>query len=170
MPSPDAHDHYRQGLDRIEAGEFAADRREAMQAGLDQAIEKAAQLAVEGNGYLRQVAENDGDLQRAIGQVGRPTGVPPSTADVTAEQERDLRGEEEDRRPPDNDAREAHDLAAAVEATNRLQDRLNKDRETAQRSGETTRTDPAQQHIPRLEELEREQIEQKERDRDDRDR
>lgn len=40
----------------------------------------------------------------------------------------------------------------------------------AQRGGETTRTDPAQQHIPRLEELEREELERRERDRDDRDR
>ncbi|MET4689529.1 conjugal transfer protein TraA [Sinorhizobium fredii] len=163
-------DHYRDGLDRIEAGEFSADRKEAMQAGLDQAIEKAAQLAVEGNSYIREVAENDADLQRAIGRVDRPTAVPTSTAVVTVEQERELRGEEEDRRPLDNDAREANDLAAALEATNRLQNHLNKDREAAQRSGETTRTDPAQQHIPRLDELEREQIEQKERDRDDRDR
>ena len=167
-------DHYRDGLDRIESGEFSADRKEAIQAGLDQAIEKAAQLAVEGNSYVREVAEHDADLQRALGQaetnVGRSTEAPPSTPDVTAEQERGLRGEEEDRSPLDNGAREAHDLAAAIEATNRLQDRLNKDREAAQRSGETTRTDPAQQHIPRLEELEREQTEQKERDRDDRDR
>jgi hypothetical protein len=59
----------------------------------------------------------------------------------------------------------ASSLASTVYATNRLQDRLNKDKEAAQRSGESTRTDPAQQHIPRLEELEREQ---RERDRDDR--
>jgi hypothetical protein len=167
-------EHYRDGLDRIEAGEFSADRKEAMQAGLDHALERAAQLAVEGNSYVREVAEQDADLQRAIGQaetnIDRPTKAAPSTADVIDEQQRDLRGEEEDRPALDNDAREAHDLAAAVEATNRLQDRLNKDREAAQRSGETTRTDPAQQHIPRLEELEREQTEQKERDRDDRDR
>jgi len=161
-------DHYRDGLDRIDAGEFLADRKEAMQAGLDQAIEKAAQLAVKGNSYLREVSENDADLQRAIGQVGRPTAVPPSAADVPVEQDHDLHSEEQDWRLFDN-TREAHDLPAAVEATNRLQDRLNKDREAAQRGGETTRTDPAQQHIPRLEELEREQVEQKERDRDDRD-
>jgi hypothetical protein len=163
-------EHYREGLDRIEAGEFSADRKEAMQAGLNQALEKAANLAVAGNSYVRETAEHDADLQRAVDQAGRQTAVPPSTADVTVEQERDLRSDEQDPRPLDNDAREVHDLAAAVEATNRLQDRLDKDREAAQRSGETTRTDPAQQHIPRLEELEREQIEQKERDRDDRDR
>ncbi|WP_420031017.1 hypothetical protein [Sinorhizobium fredii] len=325
-------EHYREGLDRIEAGEFAADRKDGMQAGLQQAMERAAQLAVEGNSYLRDVAEQDQDLRQAIdraekqaevdrqddGRAGvikavqtviaeridrlnerlsdiaeasyatrnevsaerqfladmngqldklgpgdvldlsrtetdygydeeeaasaRESGVdyvpsierdrqeheshidsvapqleqlrahgvtvetdfkiaaPPSQRDFGAymnelakefaEAEPDLDEEkgkgpanvdaaaaqgreardEPDRRPIDNDTREAHELASTVGATNRLQDRLDRDKETAQRSGETTRTDPAQQHIPRLEELEREQMQQRERDRDDRDR
>ncbi|MBV7518902.1 conjugal transfer protein TraA [Ensifer sp. ENS12] len=170
-------DHYRQGLDRIEAGEFSADGRKAMQAGLDQAVERAAQMAIDGNSYLREVAEQDPELQRAIDQVENNADRPSeardkgtSTAEAVDEHQRDLRAEEEERTPVDNDAWEAHDLASTVDATNRLQDRLNKDREAAQRSGETTRTDPAQQHVPRLDELEREQMEQRERDRDDRDR
>ncbi|WP_173520614.1 conjugal transfer protein TraA [Ensifer sesbaniae] len=170
-------DHYREGLDRIEAGDFSADGKAAMQAGLDRAVERAVQMAIEGNSYLREVAEQDPDLQRAIDQVennaDRPTEAKdkaPSTAETVDEQRRDLRAEEEDQTPVDSDTREAHDLASTVDATNRLQDRLNRDREAAQRSGETTRTDPAQQHVPRLEELEREQMEQRERDRDDRDR
>ena len=325
-------EHYREGLYRIEAGEFSADRKDGMQAGLQQALEKAAQLAVEGNSYLRDVAEQDQDLRQAIdraekqaevdrqddgradvikavqtviadridrlnerlsdiaedsyatrnevsaerqfladmnGQLdklgsgdvldlsrtetdygydeeeaasARESGVdyvpsierdrqeheshidsiapqleqlrahgvtidtdfkiaaPPSqrdfdaymdelakefaeaepdldeekgkapaNVDAAAEQGREARGEP-DRRPIDNDTREAHELASTVDATNRLQDRLDRDKEAAQRSGETTRTDPAQQHIPRLEELEREQMQQRERDRDDRDR
>ncbi|WP_457578685.1 hypothetical protein [Ensifer adhaerens] len=109
------------------AGEFSNDRKEAMQAGLDQVVAKAAQLAVEGSSYVREVAEHDADLQRAIGQaetnIGRSMEAPPSTADVTVEQECGLHGVAEDRSPLDNDAREAHDLAATVEATNRLQDR-----------------------------------------------
>lgn len=168
-------DHYRQGLDRIEAGEFSADGRKAMQAGLDQAMERAAQMAIDGNGYLREVAEQDPELQRAIDQVENNADRPTETKDkagisTVEEQQRDLLAEEVERTPIDNDAREAHELASTIDATNRLQDRLNKDREAAQRSGETTRTDPAQQHVPRLEELEREQMEQRERDRDDRDR
>lgn len=171
-------DHYRDGLDRIEAGEFSADSRQAMQAGLDQAMERGAKMAVEGNSYLREVAEQDPDLQLAIDQAennaDRPSEVKDkamtSTAETVDEQQRDLRAEEADRTPIDNDAPEVHELGSTVDATNRLQDRLNKDREAAQRTGETTRTDPAQQHIPRLEELEQQQIEQKERDRDDRDR
>lgn len=325
-------EHYREGLDRIEAGELSADRKDGMQAGLQQAMERAAQLAVEGNSYLRDVAEQDQDLQQAIdraekqaevdrqddgradvikavqtviadridrlnerlsdiaedsyatrnevsaerqfladmnGQLdklgsgdvldlsrtetdygydeeeaasARESGVdyvpsierdrqeheshidsiapqleqlrahgvtidtdfkiaaPPSqrdfdaymdelakefaeaepdldeekgkapaNVDAAAEQGREAR-DEPDRRPIDNDTREAHELASTVDATNRLQDRLDRDKEAAQRSGETTRTDHAQQHIPRLEELEREQMQQRERDRDDRDR
>ncbi|RMI14894.1 conjugal transfer protein TraA [Sinorhizobium meliloti] len=325
-------EHYREGLDRVEAGEFSADRKDAMQAGLQQAMERAAQLAVEGNSYLRDVAEQDQDLRQAIdraekqaevdrqddgradvikavqtviadridrlnerlsdiaedsyatrnevsaerqfladmnGQLdklgsgdvldlsrtetdygydeeeaasARESGVdyvpsierdrqkheshidsiapqleqlrahgvtidtdfkiaaPPSqrdfdaymdelakefaeaepdldeekgkapaNVDAAAEQGREAR-DEPDRRPIDNDTREAHELASTVDATNRLQDRLDRDKEAAQRSGETTRTDPAQRHIPRLEELEREQMQQRERDRDDRDR
>ncbi|ASQ06046.1 conjugal transfer protein TraA [Sinorhizobium meliloti] len=171
-------EHYREGLDRIEAGEFSADRKEEMQAGLNQALERAAQLAIEGNNYDRGVAEQDPGLKRAIEQeenkLDRPEelkGKAASNAETVDEQQRDLLAQEEDRQPiDDDDMRAAHELASTVDATNRLQDRLNKDREAVQRGGETTRTDPAQQNIPRLEELEREQIEQRERDRDDRDR
>ncbi len=170
-------EHYREGLDRIEAGEFSADRKERMQTGLNQALERAAQMAIEGNSYIRQVAEQDPGLQRPIereeNKPDRPEEVKakaPSNAEAVDEQQRGLRAEKEDRQPIDGDARAPHELAPTVAATNRLQDRLSKDKEGAQRSGETTRTDPAQQHVPRLEELEREQMQQRERDRDDRDR
>ncbi|MQX78899.1 conjugal transfer protein TraA, partial [Sinorhizobium medicae] len=170
-------EHYREGLDRIEAGEFSADRKEGMQAGLNRALERAAQLAIEGNSYVREVAEEDPGLKRAIEQEENKSdrseevkGKAPSNAETVDEQQRDLRAEEEDRQPIDDDGRAAHEMASTIDATNRLQDRLNKHREAVQRGGETTRTDPAQQHVPRLEELEREQTDQRERDRDDRDR
>ncbi len=171
-------DHYRQGLDRIGAGEFSADSKQAMQAGLDQALERAAKMAVEGNSYLREVAEQDPDLQLAIDQAENNADRPSeekdkamtSTAETVDERQRGLRAEDAYRTPIDNGAPEVHELGSTVDATNRLQDRLNKDREAAQRTGETTPTDPAEQHIPRLEEFEQEQMEQKERDRDDRDR
>ncbi|RWX58590.1 hypothetical protein EN780_36400, partial [Mesorhizobium sp. M4B.F.Ca.ET.089.01.1.1] len=73
-------------------------------------------------------------------------------------------------RRPDEPAEQAHELASTLDATNRLQDKVTRDKEAAQRGDETTRTDRAQQHIPRLEELEREELERRERDRDDRDR
>ncbi|MER9629650.1 conjugal transfer protein TraA [Mesorhizobium sp. M0296] len=94
----------------------------------------------------------------------------PTNADAVVEQQREPRPEEPERQPIDPDAREAHELASTVDATNRRQDRVSKGKEATQRGGETTRTDPAQQHIPRLEELERDEIERKERDRDERER
>ncbi|MDX2387966.1 conjugal transfer protein TraA [Sinorhizobium medicae] len=295
-------EHYREGLDRIEAGEFSADGKEGMQAGLKQAMNRAAQLAVEGNSYLKDVAEQDQDLRQTIdraekqaevqdrqddgradvikavqtvitdrierlnerlseisedsyatrneisaerqfladmnGQLdklgpedvlalsrtetdygydeeeaasARESGVdyvpsierdrqeheshidsvapqleqmrahgvtidtdfkiaaPPPQRDFDAYRG-DLAKEFAEAEPDLDDTREANELASTVDATNRLQDRLNMDKEAAQRSGETTRTDPAQQHIPRLEELEREKMQQREGDRDDRDR
>ncbi|RVP40380.1 conjugal transfer protein TraA [Sinorhizobium meliloti] len=187
-------EHYREGLDRIEAGEFSADRKDGMQAGLQQAMERAARLAVEGNSFLRDIAEQDQGLRQAIDRAKKQAELQdrqddgradvinrddvrpieekdktPANVDAVADQRRDVCDEPE-RQSIDNEMREAHELASTVDATNRLQDRLNRDKEAAQRSGETTRTDPAQQHIPRLEELEREQMEQRERDRDDRDR
>lgn len=171
-------EHYREGLDRFEAGEFSSGDKDAMQDGLNQAVERAAQLAIEGNTYISEVAERDPDLMRAIEEAGkkdaaRPEeekGKTPANVDATAEQQSDLRHEDAERPTNEPDAREAHELASTVDATNHLQDRVNKEREATQRGGETTRTDPAQQHIPRLEELERDEIERKERDRDDRER
>ncbi|WP_324765560.1 conjugal transfer protein TraA (plasmid) [Sinorhizobium meliloti] len=187
-------EHYREGLDRIEAGKFSADRKDGMQAGLQQAMERAARLAVEGNSYLRDVAEQDHDLRQAIIRAERQAEAQdlqdderadvknrdddrsieekdkaPANGHAAADQRLEAL-DEPDRQPIDNDTREAHELASTVDAINRLQGRLDKDKEAAQRSGETTRTDPAQQHIPRLDELEREQMQQRERDRDDRDR
>lgn len=121
--------------------------------------------------------EHEQDLHRAIEKAEKDAQRPgeekdktPANVDTVAEQQRDLRNDEAERQPNETDAREAHELASKVDATNRLQDQVNKDKEAAQRGGETTRTDPAQQHIPRLEELEREEMEKRERDRDDRER
>ncbi|BBD41318.1 conjugal transfer protein TraA (plasmid) [Aminobacter sp. Y103A] len=165
----------REGLDRIEAGELSNDPR-AFRADIERGLARAAELAVQGNTYMREVAEKDPELKRAIEAAEqtqeRPAeeqGKTPANVDAVTEQKRDPRPEEAERRP-DEPAGQAHELASTVDTTNRLQDKLNTDKEAAQRGGETTRTDPAQQHIPRLEELEREELERRERDRDDRDR
>lgn len=172
-------EHFRQGLAYVEAGEFGEDSREQFERGLERALEQTAQLAVSGNSYLREVAAQDPDLRAEIEKIGWLDDQPnknesakqnPTTSDAMDERQRDLRADRDDERPEGPDEREAHELAAMVDATQRQQDRVNKDREAAQRSGDTTRTDPAQQHIPRLEELEREQIEHRERNRDERER
>lgn len=143
----------------------------------DEAISRAARLAAEGNTYIRELAEHDPDLKQAIERAERDDGRPaqekddtPANVDAAAEQQRDPRQDEPDRQPMGEDAREAHELASTVDATNRLQDRLNREKEASQGGGETTRTDPAQQHIPRLHDLDREEMERRERDRDDRER
>lgn len=162
----------REGLDRIEAGELSSDPR-VLRADIERGLARAAELAVQGNTYMREVAEKDPDLKRAIEAAEqtkeRPAesqGKTPANVDAVTEHQRDPEAE----RRPDEPAEQAHELASTVDVTDRLQDKSNRDKEAAQRGGETTRTDPAQQHIPRLEELEREELERRERDRDDRDR
>ncbi|UVC19426.1 hypothetical protein [Mesorhizobium onobrychidis] len=166
----------REGLDRIEAGEPSNDPR-VFRADIERGLARAAELAVQGNTYMREVAEKDPELKRAIEAAEQTRegpaegqGKTPANVDGVTEQQRDLRPEEAERWPDEPNEREAHELASTVDATNRLQDKLNRDKDATQRGGETTRTDPAQQHIPRLEELEREELERRERDRDDRDR
>ncbi|WP_137137271.1 conjugal transfer protein TraA [Rhizobium sp. FKY42] len=171
-------EHYRSGLAHIEAGELGDENREQYEKGLEASLHHAAQLAATGNGYLRDVANEDPELRAEIETIERneergdenKSNKQPITADTADDRQRDLRVDLEEERPIGQAEREAHQLAETVDATQRQQKSVNRDREAAQRGGETTRTDPAQQHIPRLEELEREQIEQKERNRDDRDR
>lgn len=179
-------EHFRRGLAYVEAGEFGEDSREQFEKGLERALEQTAQLALSGNSYVREVAAQDPELRAQIekieaeidkierfgsdqdeNQSGKQNAV---SSDATDERQRDLQADRDDEHPEGPDEREVHELAAMVEATQKQQDRVNKDREAGQRSGDTTRTDPAQQHIPRLEELERGQVEQRERHRDDRER
>ncbi|CUX72307.1 MULTISPECIES: conjugal transfer protein TraA [Agrobacterium] len=170
-------EHYREGIARVEAGEFSETDLEGFKAGLDRSLRQAAETAVAGNDYLRDIAKDDPELKAKIEELDREDGraetdttaKTPATTDVVDERQRDLQAEIEDERGSHNDEREAHELADTIEATQKQQDRVNKEREIL-KGGETTRTDPAQQHVPRLEELEREQTEQRERDRDDRDR
>jgi hypothetical protein len=172
-------EHFREGIAHVEAGEFGEDSREQFERGLEQALQHTAQLAASGNSYLREVAAQDPELRAEIEKIERDETRQddnqsnkqiPASSDATDDRQLDLQADRDDERQDGPDEREAHELAAVVDATQRQQDRVNKDRETAQRSGDTMRTDPAQQHIPRLVELEREQVEQRERDRDDRDR
>jgi len=173
-------EHYREALDQVEAGTFSNSDEDSYRAGLTRALEEAAKLVAQGNSYMREVAEEDRDLRAAIDRSEAATERPSQTddskqttsadVDTVSEQQPNPADASEELNAGDVSERDAHELAAAVDATNRHLDRSNRERDTAGRSGETTRSDPAQQHIPRLEELEREQQEQKERDRDDRER
>ena len=60
-------EHYREGLDRIEAGELPQDYAASYQAGLAREVHRAAEIAVnDDNQYMREFAKTDQDLQRAI--------------------------------------------------------------------------------------------------------
>lgn len=187
--------YYREGLQRVEAGELSETDRESFKIGLAKSLESAAEAAVEGNGYIRDLAKQDQELSAEIDKIDRHDGrsvnddanPDPSANDATAENERDRQPEIDGEVTQDADAREEHERiqleiarlrsegysrAAISERSFEIEDkvRADMDREAGRSGGETTRTDPAQQHVPRLEELEREQTEQRERDRDDRDR
>lgn len=170
--------HYRSGLAHIEAGERGGENREQYEKGFEASLHHAAQLAATGNGYLRDVANEDPELRAQIETIERneargdenKSDKQPELAETADDRQRDLRVYLEEERPIGQAEREAHQLAETVDAPQRQQKSVNRDKEAAQRSAEASRTDPAQQHIPRLEELEREQIEQRERNRDDRDR
>ncbi|TIS64300.1 MAG: conjugal transfer protein TraA, partial [Mesorhizobium sp.] len=99
-------------------------------------LREAARAALDGNGYIRDMATIRHDLNNEIHMESRRR--------AEAEQ-----GRGENVRVTSGPSEPGSRVA-----------RLN----------EEYRSDPAQQHIPRLEELEREELERRERDRDDRDR
>lgn len=171
-------EHFREGIALVQSGEFSEEDLEMYETGLRSALRRAAELAADGNAYLRDVAVEDPELRSEVETIDREDGrtdesttnKTASTSDVPDYRQRDLQLDAEEERGQLPNEREAHELADTIEATNRQQDRVKQEREAGQKAGETTRTDPAQQHVRRLEELEREQNEQRDRDRDDRER
>jgi nucleotide-binding universal stress UspA family protein len=171
-------EHFREGIALVQSGEFSEEDLEMYETGLRSALRRAAELAADGNAYLRDVAVEDPELRSEVEKIDREDGrtdesttnKTASTSDVPDDRQRDLQLDAEEERGQLPNERETHELADTIEATNRQQDRVKQEREAGQKAGETTRTDPAQQHVPRLEELEREQNEQRDRDRDDRER
>lgn len=161
----------------VQSGEFSEEDLEMYETGLRSALRRTAELAADGNAYLRDVAIEDPELRSEVEKIDREDGRSDesttnktvSTSDVPDDRQRDLQLDAEEEQGQLPNEREAHELADTIEATNKQQDRVKEERE-GQKAGETTRTDPAQQHVPRLEELEREQNEQRDRDRDDRER
>ncbi len=171
-------EHFREGIALVQSGEFSEEDLEMYESGLRSALRRAAELAADGNAYLRDVAVEDPELRSEVEKIDREDGrtdesttnKTASTSDVPDDRQRELQLDAEEERGQLPNERETHELADTIEATNRQQDRVKQEREAGQKAGETTRTDPAQQHVPRLEELEREQNEQRDRDRDDRER
>lgn len=189
--------HYREGLDRIEAGELPQSYAASYRAGLDREINRAADLAVDGeNQYMRETAKSDQDLQRVIDQIEL----------AAADRARSDRDEDRDQRVVSIDAGTSRRTDGALGGfqgaeAEQLRDPGRKDRSTPEHDDqsieqqptvpseqrtrhpddravekkpvldvELARSDPPQQHVPRLRQIELELEERQDRDRDDRER
>lgn len=130
---------------------------------LDIHITKAAELGASGNGVIREVAEIDDDLKTALQSLERDR--------LTRENEKSSKREQSDEATNAN-----RDTPNSGQKKSRHDDRdaqgQESPRDSASRheTGDTNKGDPAKQHVPRLEEIQRETKERNERDHDDRER
>lgn len=186
-------EHYRDGLDRIEAGELPVSYAASYQAGLAREVHRAAEVAVDAdNQYMREVAKSDQELQRAIELVELARGEARRTA--AGEQrgaERDHDGEakvagggspgvieaeqnrEASRESLVASVEDAHGDARQASPTPDQPQRRSDERVVRGRPKvevEALRSDPPQQHVPRVRQIELEIEERRDRDRDDRER
>lgn len=149
-----------QALDRAEAQ--GGDTRNA-QAVYEREVSRAAELAAGGNTYVREVAERDEVLaaavERADNEAGKPSGQggSPNQQGTAEHGERD---DADDRNKIERDERETHALHEQAQALEKQQNRVERGK-TDDRTRDDVRADPAQQRIPRQEEIQRQ--------RDDRD-
>jgi hypothetical protein len=161
-------EHYREAIDLADAGELNA-HKASLQASLDLVLARVGELAASGNTLIREIAEVDHDLRIAIEAAERSrerggklrsetsgsSGIPVAAAQEIFRDRDDERSRvrtEEQRDGP------------VADGTQQSWDG------PGPRSGDATRTNPARQHIPRLEQLQRETDERQERERDDRER
>ncbi len=159
-------DAAREQIDRAQAEGRSADVAEQ---DYSWALSQAAKLALAGNSYMREVAETDEDLRRAVETADRAeNGKHAATGAHAGADERRRDVDDETERGSDVRADPADlEISAGADHEQRGTERRERGPEAAPQTGETNRTDPAQQHVPRLEELERKAREERERDRDD---
>jgi len=189
---------YREGLERIEAGELPQSFTPSYRAGLEREINRAVEMAIDGdNQYMREAAKSDQDLQRTIDQIelgraeqarsdrgqdgdqeaasidpganrrvhGRPGGFQGA---AEAEQHRDP-GQEGPSMPEHDDQTVEQQTTIPSEQRTRHPDDRSAERKPAL-DAELARSDPPQQHLPRLRQIELELEERQDRERDDRER
>lgn len=188
--------HYREGLDRIDAGELPESFTASYRAGLEREINRAAEMAVDGdNQYMRETARSDQELQRTIHQIelsraeqargdggqeseqkaasidagaNRRTDGAPGEFQGAAETEQHRDSGRESRSTPDQDDQIVEQQATMpTERSTRHPDDRSAERKPAL-DAELPRSDPPQQHVPRLRQIELELEERQDRDRDDR--
>lgn len=190
--------HYREGLERIEAGELPQSFTASYRAGLEREINLAAEIAVDGdNHYMREAAKSDQDLQRTIDQIelaraeqarsntGQHSDHKTTSIDVGANGRIDgasggFQGDAEAEQPRDpgraiQSMPEKDDQTVEQQATIASEPRTqHPDDRSAERKpaldADLARSDPPQQHVPRLRQIELELEERQDRDRDDRER
>ncbi|WEX12352.1 hypothetical protein [Chelativorans sp. AA-79] len=190
--------HYREGIERIEAGELSQSFTASYRAGLEREINRAAEMAVgDDNRYMREVAKSDQDLQRAIDHIetsraekmrsDRSEDREQKAASIDAGANRRTDGtpggfqgaaEAEQHRDPGREVRstpEQDDQIVEQQATMPFEQRTRhpEDRPLERKQAadaELARSDPPQQHVPRLRQIEQELEERQDRDRDDRER
>jgi hypothetical protein len=190
--------HYREGLERIEAGELPQSYTASYRAGLEREINRAAEMALDGdNRYMREAARSDQDLQRTIDQIelsraeqarsdrgeekdqkvgsidagaNRRNDGPPGGFQGAAEAEQHRDSGWEVRSTPEQDDQivEQQPTMPSEQRTRHPDDR-SMERKPAL-DAELARSDPPQQHVPRLRQIELELEERQDRDRDDRER
>ena len=152
----------REAISRAEADNQDPGNVRAMKQELENQLIKTAELGASGNALIREVAEIDADLKNALQAV-----------------ERGRHKAERERSPSGSEANEVPEVSLRstpnAELT-RVRDDQSHDansqrpEQMAGSSGDKTRGDPAKQHVPRLEVLQREADKQRARDHDDRDR
>jgi hypothetical protein len=190
--------HYREGLERIEAGELPQSYTASYRAGLEREINRAAELAIDGdNQYIREAAKSDQELQRMIHQIemsraeqarsdrGQDSDQRAASIDAGANHLTDgapggFQGaaEAEQHRDPGREGRSTpeHDDQILEQQTSMPSEQRTRhpDDRSAERKppldAELARSDPPQQHVPRLRQIELELEERQDRDRDDRER
>jgi len=190
--------HYREGLERIEAGELPQSYTASYRAGLEREINRAAEMAVDGdNQYMRETAKSDQDLQRVIDQIelaaadharsDRDEDRDQKAASIDAGATRQADGapsgfqgaaEAEQHRDPVWEARSTpeHDDQIVEQQTTMPSEQRTRhpDDRSAERKpaldAELARSDPPQQLVPRLSQIELELEERQDRDGDDRER
>ncbi len=155
--------------ERIDRAQAEGRGTEAAEVDYAMALNEAAKLAIAGNNYMREVAERDDDLRRAVDGSERAVSGKSAATSADAgvdERYRDDVGEVQ-RGADFEEEQTENDIPAHAQPEALREPRAERARGMSPQSGEANRTDPPQQHVPRLEELEREAQERKDRDLDD---
>lgn len=150
----------RDAMERAEAGDRSPDKMAALRQELDSRLIQAAELGANGNGLIGEVAEVDEELNTVLQAVERQRHKA-NRESASASSERSEAARDPERSAPDGGS-------ASQRRSTERQPTERQDAAAHREIGDSTRGDPIKQHVPRLEELQREADEQRAHDRDDR--